>query len=87
MAFLELILQCLLIGTYLDEKNSKFLKGKKVLLSVNKWLKIMFFLMLAVALVGVKIRFAHLKALEMRMQVLVMCVSLPYKYFPRKSLK
>ena len=46
----------------MSKRNSKFLKGKEVLFSVKWWLKIMFCLMSAVSLVGVKIWLVHLKA-------------------------
>ena len=76
--FLELILKCLFMvqSKYLNEHIllkffSKFLKAKKS----NKWLKIMFYLMSAIELIVVKIWFAHLKALEMRMRNLVLNLS------------
>ena len=56
--------------------SQNFSKGKKFYCQSNKWLKIMFCLMSAVALVGVKIWFVHLKALEIRMRKLVLDLSL-----------
>ena len=58
------------------KKNQNFSKAKKFYYQSNKSLKIMFCLMSAVALIGVKIWLVHLKALEMRMRKLVLDLSL-----------
>ena len=64
--------------------------GTAVLVTIsnrsNKWLKIMFCLMSAVELVGVKIWYAHVKALEMRMRKLVLGLSLA-QVLPKKINK
>ena len=54
------------------KKSQNFSKAKSISYRSNKQLKIMFCHMLAVDLVGVKIWYAHVKALGMRMRKLVL---------------
>ena len=68
------------------KKNSNFLEAKKFLYRSNKWLKIMFCLMTAVELVGLKICWVHVKAREMRMRKLVFGLSLA-QILPEKMKK
>ena len=58
------------------KKFQNFSEAKNFLFRSNKWLKIMFCLMSAVELVGVKICWVHEKAHEMRMQKLLLGLSL-----------
>ena len=56
--------------------GKKNFRSKNFLYTSNKWLKIMFCLMSAVELVGVKIWWVHMKASEMRIWKLVLGLSL-----------
>ena len=80
--FFEQILKCLFVvqSKYLSEdswckKNSWFIKSIFFSHRLNKWLKIIFCPKSAVALVGVKIWHAHVKAFGMRMRKLVLGLS------------
>ena len=63
------------MNIFSQKKFQNFSKAKKSYDQCNKWLNIVFNLMSAVELVGVKICFVHPKALEMRMRKLVLILS------------